>query len=146
MASKLSMKPALSSIARICIPGVVISRVVGALLNPILLAGPNAAQRLERNVERLDGICHPSRKQRLSKAVALWLLQAPDTEPETIVVDALPLPSWLVASLEQLDLHPEKQTPFFLGSGATEASEASFLQATAPSFPASPHHNTQGVR
>lgn len=77
--------------SRICIPNVLISRFIRALTapvrritDPLSMAGPEMAKRLEQRVERLDGISSPSRLQRIERAVAIWLLEEPDSEPEAI--------------------------------------------------------------
>ena len=74
----------LRKIQRVCIPGVVISRAVGAVLGTLGMAGPEIVKWLEPHAERLvySPSPVPSRLERLQRAVVLWLLEAPDTEPE----------------------------------------------------------------
>lgn len=141
-----SQRPALGDYARICMPGVAISRVVDALLYPILLAGPNAAQRLERIVERLDGACRLSRKQRLLRFVAFWLLQEPNSEPDTTEV-GVPLPAALRgAFLEVSGLLQEKQRLSSEGKEGEAGSLANVSSVTLRGAPAPHRQNAQGVR
>lgn len=141
-----SQRPALGDYARICIPGVMINRVADALLYPIQLAGPNIAERLERSVVRLDDICHPSRKQRLLRSVALWLLQEPNSEPDTTEA-AAPLPAVLRdAFLEASGLLQEKQKLSSVGQEGEAGSLANGSSVTLQEAPVPHSQNAQGVR
>ena len=131
---------------RICLPGVVISRAVGALLHPIQLAGPELFELLEQHVERRDDKASLSRLQRWSKSAAIWLLQVPNTEPDTTEGDVPDRPAWLAAALGLPGSHPEKQTLSAAGFAAAEASDPSSPQGCLQDAAASPNHNTQGVR
>ena len=139
-------RPSLGTYPRICVPGVVISRAVGALLHPIQLAGPELVELLEQHVERLDGKTSLSRLQRWSKSAAIWLLQAPNIEPDTTEDDIQDRPSWLAAALGLPGSPPEKQMPSAVGFAAAEASDPSSPQGCLQGAAASPNHNTQGVR
>ena len=79
---------------RICIPGMLLSRAVGAVIRPLVMAGPELAKRLEPHVERLDDISDRSWSQNLMRSVMHWLLRAPNSAPHTTEETPGDDPSW----------------------------------------------------
>ncbi|WP_456391158.1 hypothetical protein [Profundibacter sp.] len=67
--------------ARICIPGVLVSRGIRALLRPLELAGPEIVKRLEQRPLLLADTKDLSRVQRAMRLPVMWLLATPRTEP-----------------------------------------------------------------
>ncbi|WP_417262596.1 hypothetical protein [Celeribacter sp.] len=79
-------RPKLSNVPRVFVPGLLIggaiSRAVGAITTPLLLAGPEVVKRLEPYAERLSDMTSLSRRQKIVRAVVLWLIEERDSGPE----------------------------------------------------------------
>ncbi len=154
MSKRIDFEPIpIGRYSRICIPNVLIRRglrvltaPVRKITDPLSMAGPEMAKRLERRVERLDGISSPSRLQRIERAVALWLLEAPDSEPEAIECSSRGATISIVDDPEMLGLPLETQRRILAdfgiaAKGSPMLSEAFPEELFAPQGP-----KTEGVR
>lgn len=104
-------KPSWRDCSRICLPGSFLSRVIRAIEAPLVLAGPEAAKRLEPYVERLCDMPSPSRRQRIVRAALRWLLEAPNDALAAKEESPRPAPSWLIDALGRSAPLPGTQTP-----------------------------------
>ena len=143
-------RPLFEGVQRISMPGValrwVVTQVIGAVLNPMVMVGPELSRRLEPRIGRLCDICHPTWLQRSERALWHWLLEARDSEPEPTETDEQNSLAFLVAALEQMGLHSGTQTPPLPGSEVPGEECASSAQSTGPSVPAPQDHTIPGVR
>lgn len=135
----------LSNYPRICIPFVLITRPVEALLRPIHLAGPNAVKWLERYLERPGDSCDLSPARRILRSVAQWLIEEPNSGPDTIEDDADLRAVSLAFLLGPQGLHPETHMPPAVGQPAAGEIDPNDLTAAAQSEGALVRHTSQGV-
>lgn len=151
---RMSIKPTpIPQYPRICIPNVLISRGIRALTapvrritTPLSMAGPEMAKRLEQRVARLDGISSLSRLQRIEQAVALWLLEEPDSEPEAIECSSRPAPISIVDDPELLGLPLETQRRILADFGIAAKGSPMLLEAFPEELFAPQGQKSQGVR
>ncbi len=127
--------------ARICIPGVAFGRAAGAIRRAVAevlclraLDGPEMAKTLERHVARLHGISSPSRLQLWQLGAMNWLLEAPETEPESI--EDLPRPLSAATTAALAGLGPRRGTQMLPLAGSEIAA------AVRPSLQSTPQQTT----
>lgn len=71
-------RPTWRDVARVCLPGWVISRPFAATANLLLRVGPDIATRLERLVDRPEPVSGRGRGAGMLRVAAIWLLQSPN--------------------------------------------------------------------
>ncbi len=138
---------------RICIPNVLISRGIRALTAPVRritdllwMAGPEMAKRLEQRVARLGGISSPSRLQQIERAVALWLLEAPDSEPEATECSSQDATVSIVDDPELRGLPLETQRQVLADFGIAAKGSPTLVEAFPEALFSPQNQNIQGVR
>jgi hypothetical protein len=110
------------------------------------MAGPEMAKRLEQRVARLNGISSLSRLQRIEQAVALWLLEEPDSEPEATECSFRNVAASIVDDPDLRDLPLEAQRQILADFGIV-AKGSPILPEAFPEELFSPQgQKAQGVR
>lgn len=146
---KKADRPNWRDVSRICLPGVLldqtVNRAVQAVLNPLVLAGPNIAQKLERRIERQGDTSSLSLARRLLRGAVLWLLEAPNSEPEATELAADPELAWLADALEQRGSRQETHMPLLPGAEVLGQRDPSSVQARRQELHGSSCQNAQGV-
>ena len=82
-AERLALGPTWREVSRICLPGWFIGRKIRRLADLICYIGPDLEQFLEPWHERLCDMASPSLYQRLCRDTLRWLLEEPNSAPET---------------------------------------------------------------
>lgn len=135
-------------VPRISLPGLLISRAVQAVTDPLVMAGPELDKRLQPHVERLCGISNPSRSQRWLRDALLWLLEERDTWPEETECSARASAALPACDPVQPDLLQGTQRYLWEHFGIAEASvpRPRPQQGTSVVLPARQAEEAQGAR
>lgn len=130
----------------IAIPFRVINAPIAAVQSRLAMAHPETDLFVQQHVERLHGIQAPSRFQAWLLSQMTWLIEAPETEPESTETARPFDPALQDAFLAQLDPLPASQ----MQPSADRAGSPANMTSSASSPGSSPHdlgsNTVRGVR